>query len=64
MPPLLGDCPLATWNHRDTTEVMVVVVVANQTVCATLKIFPTDDSMFSEAQEGVIVRCTGAVDGM
>ena len=63
MPPLLGDCPLATWNHRDTTEVKVVVV-ANQIACATLKIFPTDDSMFFEAQEGVVVRCTEAVDGM
>ena len=32
----------------------MVVLVANPTACATLKIFPTDDSMFSEAQKGVV----------
>lgn len=44
-------------------EVMVVLV-ANKIACATFKIFPTDDSMFSEAQAGVDVRFTEAVDGM
>ena len=63
MSPLPDDCPLATWNHRDTIEDMVVLV-ANYTGCATLRIFPTDDSMFSGAQEDVVVRCTEAVDGM
>ena len=42
----------------------MVVLVANSIARATLKFFPTGDDMFSEAQEGVVVRCTEAVDGM